>query len=148
MSSHVCRQKCWPLLTQTLELFQVFCDATTTDKSIIAWISALNSNTLIPAYFTSPALERGAGETASHAGAHVHREVKGVERAGTAAWSHHCPPALPGHEQGAFSHPALPQDGPQHLVIQPQLAPKDPAATCSCPRWDGRRLGKKAKPLS
>lgn len=57
MSSHVCCQKCWSLLTQALELFQVFCDVNTTDKSIITWISAPNRNTLIPGYFTPPAFQ-------------------------------------------------------------------------------------------
>lgn len=61
--------------------------------------------------FPSTCFPRGAGETASHPAAQVHHEVKGVERAGTAVWAHHCPAALPGHEQGAFSHPELPQDG-------------------------------------
>lgn len=147
VSSHVRCQKCWSSLTQTLELFQVFCDATTTDKSIITRISALNRNTLTPACFTSPALQRGAGETASHAAAQVHHQVKGVQSAGTAVWSHHCPPALPGHQQGPSSHPELPQDGPNTSCLNPAGTQGSPA-TCPRPRWDGRRHGKKVNPLS
>lgn len=39
------------ITTSTFQLFQVFCDANTTDKSIIKWISVLNRNTLISDYF-------------------------------------------------------------------------------------------------
>lgn len=134
MSSHVCCQTCWPLLTQTLELFQVFCDANTTDKSIITWISALNSNTLIPACFTPPALERGAGETASRAGAHVHHEVKGAESRNSClvpplpsctAWprarSLQPPSATPGWASTPRDSTPAGTQGPRGHVLVPQV---------------------------
>lgn len=57
VSSHVCCQKRWSLLTQTLELFQVFCNANITDKSIITRISALNRNSVILTYFIPPGVQ-------------------------------------------------------------------------------------------
>lgn len=73
--SCVCCQKCWSLLTQTLELSQVFCDANTTDKSITTWIWALNRNT-DSSLFPSTCLPRGAAPRASRAGLRFTRSWK------------------------------------------------------------------------